>query len=82
MNYRLIMIKVGKRNPEAIDVQNILTEFGCCIKTRLGLHEAEKDNCSTTGLIILQLSEDSCDVNKFLEKLNSLPHVTAKFMEI
>jgi hypothetical protein len=82
MLHRLIMIKIEKRDPEAVDVQNILTEFGCCIKTRLGLHEVEKDNCSTTGLIILQLGENSCDVNKFLDKLNALPHVIAKFMEI
>ena len=82
MLYRLIMIRIEKRDPEAVDVQNILTEFGCCIKTRLGLHEVETDQCSSSGLIILQLGAEFCDVDAFMKKLNDLPHVTAKFMEI
>lgn len=82
MNYKLIMIRIEKRDPEAVDVQNILTEFGCCIKTRLGLHEVETDKCSASGLIILQLGKDFCDVEGFMKKLNALSHVTAKYMEI
>jgi len=80
--HKLIMIKIEKRDPEAVDVQNILTEFGCCIKTRLGLHEVETDKCAASGLIILQLGAEICDIDKFMMKLNDLPHVTAKFMEI
>ncbi len=82
MLYKLIMIRIEKRDTEAVDVQNILTEFGCCIKTRLGLHEVETDKCSSSGLIILQLGANFCNVDEFMKKLNDLPHVTAKFMEI
>jgi hypothetical protein len=82
MSYKLIMIKIEKRDPEAVDVQNILTEFGCCIKTRLGLHEVETDQCSASGLIILQLGSNMCNVDEFMKKLNDLPHVTAKFVEL
>jgi hypothetical protein len=82
MLHKLILIKLEKRDPEAVDVQNILTEFGCCIKTRLGLHEAGDDKCASSGLIILQLSANPCNSEDFIKKLNDLPHVTAKLMEI
>ena len=41
-----------KRVPE---IQKVLTEFGCSIKTRLGLHEADAKVCSPNGLIILEM---------------------------
>jgi len=40
-------------------IQQVLTEFGCYIKTRLGLHEAGKDFCSPNGLMILELAGDA-----------------------
>jgi len=36
-------------------VQQILTEHGCNIKTRLGLHEVSEDLCSRGGILILEL---------------------------
>ena len=33
----------------------MFTEFGCNIKTRLGLHEVTDDYCSTEGVVILEL---------------------------
>jgi hypothetical protein len=39
-------------------IQEILTEFGCYIKTRVGLHEASEDFCSPNGLILLEIMDN------------------------
>ena len=47
-------IRASKRREVADALQGVLTEFGCNIKMRLGLHQAG-DVCSEEGLILLQL---------------------------
>ena len=55
MNAEIIMaIRASKRREVADALQGVLTEFGCNIKMRLGLHQAG-DVCSEEGLILLQL---------------------------
>lgn len=52
---RILGIFITKRDNAALKVQEILTKYGCSIKTRLGLHELELTNCDSCGLIILEL---------------------------
>ena len=40
----IIGIKVENRREEASKLQDILTEYGCVIKTRIGLHDMDKIN--------------------------------------
>jgi len=49
-------IRIEDRVKEAGEVQKVLTKFGCSIKTRLGLHEVSNDFCSSSGLILLELT--------------------------
>lgn len=52
---RTIMgIDIGHREEDAIKVQKLLTDHGCSIKTRLGLHEAAGNMCSSSGLVLLE----------------------------
>lgn len=57
MDCSLIMgVRLENRSKSAVDVQEILTEYGCCIRTRLGLHDQEESCvCSPAGLMLLQL---------------------------
>jgi len=59
---RVLGILVSQRSKAAARVQQILTKYGGCIKTRLGLHDLEKPDCADCGLIILELAcdEDEC----------------------
>jgi hypothetical protein len=80
MTKYFMLIAVNKRKNEAVTVQKILTEWGCLIKTRLGLHEDTLADCSEVGTIILELVGD---YEKFLEmqrKLNLLAGVTAELV--
>ena len=36
------------------DIQKIFTEYGCHIRTRLGLHDVADDVCSPQGLILVE----------------------------
>ncbi len=54
----IIGMLVSNRVTNAPDVQKVLTECGCYIKTRLGLHEATDNMCSPSGLILLELLGD------------------------
>lgn len=79
--FQIMLIKVNQRVQEAAGVQSLLTEFGCHIKMRLGLHEAG-DRCSNQGLIVLQLTGERAELENFAAKLNALEGVTARLTEI
>jgi hypothetical protein len=66
---RILGILITDRKKEAGKVQNVLTKYGCSIKTRLGLHEATDDVCSTSGLLLLELTGDVSEMNKLENEL-------------
>jgi hypothetical protein len=78
----VMVILVDKRIEDALKVQGVLTEFGCIIKTRLGVHDGVGDTCSNTGLIILELVQQGTEHKKLEKKLNSIKGVSTKQIEI
>lgn len=76
-----MLIKTCKRRDNIDSVQKTLTEFGCIIKTRLGLHEAG-GVCSDEGLIILQLADDADEIEKLEKALDKIECVTFKTVQI
>ena len=74
-------IKIGDRVNNSKVVQEILTEYGCSIKTRLGLHEVGNDGCSREGLIILELVGDSDKWNELKSRLEKLSGVEVQDMK-
>lgn len=59
-------------------VQHLLTEYGCSIRTRLGLHEADKGFCSANGLLLLEMTDDMNNADTLATKLNALEGVEVK----
>lgn len=80
---KIIMgIQLQQRHETAIGVQNLLTKYGCFIKTRLGVHQASADSCSEQGLIILEFMDNADKEAKELEKeLTGINSVVVKKME-
>lgn len=74
----VIAVLVDNRGETAVKVQQILTAWGCLIKTRLGLHDGVLDQCTTTGLIILEVVGDLDQIEEFCRKLNLIKNVQAK----
>ena len=51
----ILGIRLRDRRQRAPNLQEILTRHGCCIRTRIGLHEVSDDLCSPCGTILLEL---------------------------
>ena len=49
MSKEIMVILVNARKNSAPTVQKILTEWGCLIKTRLGIHDGVMEDCSEHG---------------------------------
>ena len=75
---RLMGVLIKERQHVAIQVQDILTKYGCSIKTRLGMHEATDEQCAPHGLIILELTGEKSDMEKLEQELNDIKSVEAK----
>jgi hypothetical protein len=76
----ILGIHVTDRLKDATKVQELLTKFGCSIKTRLGLHEVTEEYCSTTGLIILELTGDPAEYAKLENELSAIRGIEVKKM--
>lgn len=77
----IMIIKTCKRKNNADQLQKTLTEFGCIIKMRLGLHEAG-DVCSDEGLIILQLVDDDGEIEKLEKSLDGIEGLKFKTVSV
>jgi hypothetical protein len=82
MKKSILLILVGKRKEEAVKVQQILTGWGCMIKTRLGIHDGVLDNCSDSGLVILELVGEDEKKQELARKLSVLPGVSSKLIDL
>ena len=70
-------IHIVNREEHAVEVQEVLTQYGKQIKTRLGLHD---DICAENGLILLELC-DSDESVVMIEKLSLIKGVECKQMD-
>ena len=77
----IIAVKVNGRTANAVKVQEILTKYGCHIKTRVGFHEVSDDECSMDGILIVQLMGEEKGIQDMFEALNNLDGVTPKKIE-
>jgi hypothetical protein len=81
MTKRIVLgIQVTDRVKEIPDVQKILTEYGCNIRTRLGLHEVSKKVCSPVGLLLLDTFGDETDVLMMEKKLKKVKGLIVRKM--
>lgn len=82
MSKKILIILIGKRRESAVNVQKILTAWGCWIKTRLGIHDGVLDNCTDEGLIICEVVGETEKLKEMERKLNLLNDVKAQLIEI
>ncbi len=60
-------------------MQEVLSQFGCNIRVRLGLHDTG-DVCSDEGILVLQLTGEEAEMFKLESALNGLEGVKAKMV--
>jgi hypothetical protein len=77
----IMAVKISGRTAKAHLVQEILTKYGCNIKTRIGFHETGEDQCSMDGILILQLFGKEDDILHMFDELKTLDGVVPRMIE-
>ena len=73
MANRIILgVQVTNRLQNVSEVQKVLSEYGCNIKTRLGLHDINENYCSTTGLLLMETYGDEKSILEMETKLRAI----------
>lgn len=81
MARRIVLgVMVYDRVAHVPPLQHIYTEYGCYIKTRLGLHEVSESTCSRNGLHILEMFGDEVMIEQMEDKLRQLEGVSVQKM--
>ena len=76
----ILGVHITDRIHHVDSVQHLLTEYGCSIRTRLGLHEADRGFCSPNGLLLLEMTDDAAKADELMDKLNAVEGVEVKKM--
>lgn len=73
MSKRIVLgVLVRNRTSHAPKFQEIITQYGCNIKTRIGLHEVAENVCSPNGLILLEMHGDESAAAALESELSKL----------
>lgn len=78
----ILIILIGNRKQSAVKVQQVLTAWGCNIKTRLGIHDGVLENCSDTGLLILELVGKDEHKKEMARKISLIQGVSSQLIEL
>lgn len=76
----ILGVHLDNRIKEATEVQNLLTQYGCNIKTRVGLHEVAGEFCAGYGLILLEVIGEPKTIDELSAKLDAIKGVEVKHM--
>lgn len=76
----ILGVHITDRTKNVAMVQQVLSEFGCFIKTRLGLHETTDDFCSPNGLLLLEMLDDDRQVTGLTHRLKEIEGVEVQQM--
>ena len=76
----IIGVQIANRVNTVQNVQKVLTEYGCFIKTRLGLHDVDANFCSGTGLVLLETYGDEAKIAEMETALTAIDGVLLQKM--
>lgn len=64
----IIGVALENRIEEAVKFQEILTKYGCTIRTRIGLHNVGEYKCVNFGIILLEVTDKINEIYDTLAK--------------
>jgi hypothetical protein len=76
----ILGVHITDRLEEAPRVQAVFTEFGCNIKTRIGLHDTDGELCSGTGVVLLELVGGKPVADEMAARLAAIAGVHTQLM--
>jgi hypothetical protein len=81
MKHTIFGVHITSRVENVPAVQTVLSKYGCNIRTRLGLHDADNTSCSPSGLVLIDAFGDEATVESFYKELVALGGVDVKRMD-
>ncbi|MEW6535354.1 MAG: hypothetical protein AB1454_07000 [Candidatus Auribacterota bacterium] len=78
----VLIVLIDNRSETAVNVQKVLTAWGCIIKTRLGIHDGVLDKCSQHGLLVLELVGEPSQQEEFERKLDLIKGVSTQLVRL
>lgn len=79
-NHYILGVHITNRVKNARPIQDLFSQYGCNIKTRLGLHEVDKSFCSPNGLVILEMFGELSLIHELRDKLRAVEGVQVQEM--
>ncbi len=79
MKHAVFGVHVTSRVENVPAVQAVLSKYGCNIRMRLGLHDADGTSCSPSGLLLIDAFGP--EVEEFYEELGRLQGVDLQRMD-
>ena len=76
----ILGVHITDRVQHVPPVQELFTEYGCSIKTRLGLHTVSDRFCSPNGLVLLEMAGPEGPIGELVEKLEAIEGVDVQKM--
>lgn len=76
----ILGVHITDRVKKAVEVQAILSAYGCNIRTRLGLHDTSANACSPNGLVLLEIVGEPKIAGEITRKLAKVPGVDVQKM--
>jgi hypothetical protein len=79
MKHTIFGIHITNRVENVPALQATLTKYGCNIRTRLGIHDADATSCSPSGLVLLDVF--GAELEDFYREIQGLKGVGLQRMD-
>jgi len=76
----ILGVKLNHRMTTATAFQKVVSDWGCNIKTRIGIHNAENGKCSPTGVILLDVIGTDQEIMDIENSLKNIPDIEIQKM--
>ncbi len=76
----ILGIHVTNRLKNAAEVQKVFTEYGCNIKTRIGLHDVNANVCSPSGVVLIEFFGAVAEAEAMAAKVGAVEGVDVQTM--
>ena len=71
-DHTIVGVHITDRLQHALDVQQVLTQHGAIIKTRLGLHEVAEGCSSPEGVLLLETVGGAREIQSLVRDLTKI----------
>lgn len=77
----ILGVKIPNRITTSPMFQDIISKYGCMIRTRVGLHNNCATSCASHGIIILEIVDGS-EITQLKKALTSIDGITIDSMHL